>query len=185
VALKAVEKSKANAARSEGKTLEEDIFKLEAKKIDEQIKYLQDRIDRASLVSPIDGRVLSWKKKSDIGGGVEEGEELYRIAPLKTLYARIYVSEDQVVDLEKGFRGELTVSAKSGSPIGFVVDWISPVAEVVEQKNVFSVRVKLDDNPPWLRPGMEGMAKIKIGDRKYAWIWTRKVVNWVRMKFWL
>ena len=32
---------------------------------------------------------------------------------------------------------------------------------------------------------MEGVAKIDIDKRPYAWIWTRKIINWVRMKLWL
>jgi hypothetical protein len=32
---------------------------------------------------------------------------------------------------------------------------------------------------------MEGVAKIDLGRRSYAWIWTRRIVNWVRMKLWL
>jgi hypothetical protein len=32
---------------------------------------------------------------------------------------------------------------------------------------------------------MEGVAKIRIGRRTYAYLWTRKLVNWVRMKLWI
>jgi hypothetical protein len=32
---------------------------------------------------------------------------------------------------------------------------------------------------------MEGLAKVDIGQRAYGWIWTRKLVNWVRMKLWI
>jgi hypothetical protein len=36
-----------------------------------------------------------------------------------------------------------------------------------------------------MRPGMEGLAKVDVGKRSYAWIWTRTLVNWVRMQLWL
>ena len=58
------------------------------------------------------------------------------------------------------------------------------MAEVVEQQNVFKVRVRLKDKPEWMRPGMEGVAKIDVDRRLYASIWTRKLVNWIRMKLW-
>jgi len=35
-----------------------------------------------------------------------------------------------------------------------------------------------------MRPGMEGVAKISIDRRHLVWIWTRRLVNWVRMKLW-
>ena len=38
-----------------------------------------------------------------------------------------------------------------------------------------------------IKPGLEGVAKITIseGERSYAWLWTHKMVNWVRMKLWI
>jgi hypothetical protein len=59
------------------------------------------------------------------------------------------------------------------------------MAEVVNQRNVFKVRVRLLETYPWMRPGMEGVAKVSVGKRRYVWIWTRKIINWIRMKFWL
>jgi hypothetical protein len=29
------------------------------------------------------------------------------------------------------------------------------------------------------------VAKISVGKRRYVWIWTRRIVNWLRMKMWL
>ena len=59
------------------------------------------------------------------------------------------------------------------------------MAVIENQRNVFKVRVRLLSSYPWMRPGMEGVAKISVGKRRYAWIWTRKMVNWIRMKLWL
>ncbi len=35
-----------------------------------------------------------------------------------------------------------------------------------------------------LQPGMEGVAKIEAGRAPYGYLWTRDLVNWVRMKLW-
>ena len=69
--------------------------------------------------------------------------------------------------------------------IKFIVEKINPIAEVENQRNIFKVRVQLLDTYPGMRPGMEGVAKVNVGQRRYAWIWSRKVVNWIRMKLWL
>ena len=66
-----------------------------------------------------------------------------------------------------------------------MVERINPAAEVVNNRNVFKVRAKLLDTQPWLRPGMEGVAKVTVDKRPYAWLWSRKVVNWIRMKLWI
>jgi hypothetical protein len=36
-----------------------------------------------------------------------------------------------------------------------------------------------------MAPGMKGVAKIHVGRRSYAWLWTRDLVNWVRMRLWV
>jgi len=56
---------------------------------------------------------------------------------------------------------------------------------------VFRVRVKFKESPEftearqWLRPGMKGVGKIDVGRRSYLAIWSRDIVNWVRMKLWI
>ena len=44
--------------------------------------------------------------------------------------------------------------------------------------------MRLLEIDPDMRLGMEGLAKIDIDRRPYGWIWTRRLVNWVRMKLW-
>ncbi len=71
--------------------------------------------------------------------------------------------------------------AEATNPYGKGADYF---AELVKQKNVFRVQVRLIDPPGWLRPGIEGVAKIEAGERLLVDIWTRRAVNWVRMKLW-
>jgi hypothetical protein len=35
-----------------------------------------------------------------------------------------------------------------------------------------------------LRPGMEGVGKVKVGERSLAWIWTHGFVDWLRVALW-
>jgi len=89
-------------------------------------------------------------------------------------------------------RGELATAARPGVRLAFDVRSVNPLAEVAGEKNVFKMKVRLDPEDPdypearrWLRPGMEGLAKIELDERPYAWIWTKDLVNWVRMKLWI
>jgi hypothetical protein len=110
---------------------------------------------------------------------------LFEVCPLESLRAQLHGPEDQIFDIEVGQRGELATASYPGRRIEFLVERINPIAEVENERNIFKVRVQLLDTYPWMRPGMEGVAKVSIGKRRYAWIWSRKVVNWIRMKFWL
>jgi len=37
---------------------------------------------------------------------------------------------------------------------------------------------------PTLRPGMDGVAKVHVGERKLVWIWTHSLFDWLRLNIW-
>ncbi len=102
-----------------------------------------------------------------------------------TLHGDRYVLPVKAENRGRRLKGELSTVSHPDKRIEFVVERINPVAEVVENRNVFKVRVRLVKVEEWMRPGMEGVARISIDRRRYAWIWTRRLINWVRMKLWL
>ena len=109
---------------------------------------------------------------------------LFEVTPLDSLRAVLNVPEDQIADVRVGLEGFLATASYPAERISFDVERIDPVAKVVDQRNVFEVRVRLLEIHDWMRPGMEGVGKITIGKRPYVWIWSRKIVNWFRMKLW-
>ena len=50
--------------------------------------------------------------------------------------------------------------------------------------NFFRVDAELDRVPARLRPGMEGVGKVLVGERRLIWIWTHEAVNWMRLALW-
>ena len=36
----------------------------------------------------------------------------------------------------------------------------------------------------FLRPGMKGVGKVDIGQRKLIWIWTRSLIDWLKLALW-
>ena len=75
-------------------------------------------------------------------------------------------------------------AALADEGFAFTVSAVTPVTEAVEGGNVFRVEATLDAASPRLRPGMEGVAKIEAGERRLAWIWTRRFVSWLRLFLW-
>jgi hypothetical protein len=35
-----------------------------------------------------------------------------------------------------------------------------------------------------LRPGMEGVGKVKAGRQSLIWIWTHSLVDWLKLSLW-
>jgi len=179
----------ATARRDPNKYAESQIAQASADALAEQIKILEHRLAKAQVVSPIAGVVVSGDLQRQIGAPVKTGEVLFEIAQLESLRAELSLPEDQIADVRVGQRGRLATVSRPEERLDFVVEQINPVAEVVKQRNVFKVRVRLLEVDPvgrhaWLRPGLEGVAKIDIDKRSYAWLWSRRLVQWVRMRFW-
>lgn len=175
----------ADAARGRLNSAQVQIAEADADRLKAQIDLLQYRINQANITSPIGGIVVKGDLKRAIGAPVKTGDVLFEIAALESLRAELMVPEDQIADIRQGQQGHLATVSYPGQRIEFVVERVNPMAEVVNERNVFKVRVRLLATYPWMRPGMEGVAKISIGKRSYVWIWTRRFANWVRMKFWL
>jgi multidrug resistance efflux pump/GAF domain-containing protein len=175
----------ASAAMRDSETAQAQIAQANADKVQAQIELLEFQIGQASLVSPISGVVVKGDLKRQIGAPVKVGDVLFDVCPLESLRAQLMVPEDVIYDIKVGQEGYLATASYPGHRIKFKVERINPIAEVVNQRNVFKVRVQLLETPSWMRPGMEGVAKVSVGKRRYVWIWTRKIVNWIRMKLWL
>ncbi|MCP4260813.1 MAG: HlyD family efflux transporter periplasmic adaptor subunit [Planctomycetes bacterium] len=173
------------AAMRDSETAEAQIAQANSDKIQAQIDLLNYLIEQGKVISPISGDVVIGDLKRQIGAPVKKGDVLFEVTPLESLRAELLVPEDQIFDIAVEQEGYLATVSYPGQRIKFVVERINPMAEVVNNRNIFKVRVRLLETPTWMRPGMEGVAKVSVGKRRYIWIWTRRIVNWLRMKLWL
>ena len=84
----------------------------------------------------------------------------------------------------QGLQGIGALSAFPAQVLGVTVSKITPVSEASEGQNTFRVEARLDETPPRVQPGMEGVAKIEVDQRRLIWIWTHDIVDWLRLTFW-
>jgi hypothetical protein len=61
---------------------------------------------------------------------------------------------------------------------------VTPVSTSEDGRNYFRVEAKMDRGAERLRPGMEGVGKIEVGERRLIWIWTRSLTDWLRLQLW-
>lgn len=159
--------------------------KADSDKTDAHIQLLNYHMEQAQLISPIKGTVVKGDIKRRIGAPVKAGDVLFEVTPLESLRAELQVPEDQILHVRVGQTGNLATYSYPSRRLRFEVEKINPVAEVINKRNAFKVQVKLLETADWMRPGMEGVAKIHTDPKPYAWIWTRKATNWIRMKLWI
>ncbi len=149
-----------------------------------QIEILQKKLDRTIISAPIEGVIVSGDFTRALGSPVERGQILYKVSPLDDYRVLLDVDESDISELSVGMKGELTLSAAAEETFDIVVDRITPVSIPGEGANYFQVEASLVETPAFLRPGMQGVSKIAVGDRQLLWIWTHKMVDWLRLKLW-
>ena len=72
--------------------------------------------------------------------------------------------------------------------MAFKVERVVPLGSPKEGSNVFTVYAEFPNAkqiPPGWRPGMTGEAKVDAGQATWAWIWTHRLVDFVRLKLWM
>lgn len=181
----ATKRIEADIADRESKTADAQMARSDVKQLRARIDLLTWQIERARIKSPIDGVIVAGDLTRQIDAPVTTGDALYEIAKLDDLRARLSVPEADIADVRIGQVGELAAVARIHERLAFDVERIEPVAEVIEQKNVFGVRARLERTPDWLQPGMRGLAKVEVREARLGWIWTREIMNWLRMKLWI
>lgn len=150
-----------------------------------QLALVEEELARMVMVAPFDGVIVSGDLSQSLGSPVERGQVLFEIAPLDSYRVVLQVDEHDISYVEPGQRGELIVSSIPGERYGLAVTRVTPVNTAREGRNFFRVEAALDAHPgPRVRPGMEGVSKVRVDERRLAWIWTRSFTDWVRLWVW-
>ncbi len=149
-----------------------------------EVELLEHYIARSVIKADAVGIIIAGDLREDIGRPVYMGEELMEMAPLEKLVLELEVEQGDIAYVEETQEGSFTTKAKPDLALPFVVTKIHPQPEVRNRSSVYVVEATISNVEGWLRPGMEGAAKIKIGRRNVTWIATRKLLDWIRLHLW-
>lgn len=160
------------------------VLSAQLQQTEAQLKLATARISRAKITAPFDGIVISGDLSQLIGSPVEQGKKLFEIAPLHAYRIILQVDERELRHVNLGQPGKLVITGIAGEPMAFHVSQITPVASAQDGRNFFRVEAKLDQASAQLSPGMEGVGKISVGERRLWWILTHTFTDWLRLTLW-
>jgi multidrug resistance efflux pump len=149
-----------------------------------QLELIEEQLKRTRVKAPFDGVIMSGDLSQALGSPVERGKELFRVAPLHEYRVIVEVDERDVNHVRVGQKSELVLPSISGDKFPFVVEKITPVSLSKDGRNYFRVEAKMERFSDRLRPGMEGVGKITIDERRLIWIWTHRAIDWLRLQIW-
>ena len=150
-----------------------------------QLEMVEEQLARTEVLAPFDGVVVSGDLTQSLGAPLERGQVMLELAPLDAYRVTLHVDERDIADVRLGQKGELVLASMPDSRYPFSVVKITPISTAKEGRNVFRVEAALAaDADGRLRPGMEGVAKVDVDERRLIGIWTRRLVDWFALKRW-
>jgi HlyD family secretion protein len=100
----------------------------ETKVIDTQIDQLNESIQRSYLINPVKGTVLN--RFAETGEITGFGKPLYKIADLRSMDLRVYISGDELSAIKTGDTATVQIDTPDGlRKLQGRIAWISPSAE--------------------------------------------------------
>ncbi|MBR9910693.1 MAG: HlyD family efflux transporter periplasmic adaptor subunit [Gammaproteobacteria bacterium] len=160
------------------------IVRAQIEQADAHIALLAEQLKRTQLTAAFDGLVVSGDLSQSVGAAVGRGEQLFELAPLDSYRVILEVDESQVLDIHPGQTGQMKAASLLNDTLSYTIVQVVPITEARDGRNFFRVEATLTDAHPRLRPGMEGVGKTEVGERLLVQIWTRDLLNWLRLKLW-
>jgi RND family efflux transporter MFP subunit len=177
--LKEYRKALAKSDRAEVAILNAKRAQAEA-----ELGLVEQELSRTDLVAPFSGLVVKGDLSQALGSPVERGEVLYEIAPTNGYRVVLKIDDRDISLVKLGQHGQLKLSGIPDRSIDITIDRITPVATSEKGRNYFRVEALMDNRSDLMRPGMEGITKVKVGREKLIRLWTRRLVDWLRLFAW-
>jgi len=173
-------------ARAENNLAQMRIAEARGNQVLARLNLVRYRLSRSVISAPFKGIIVEGDLKERVGSPVKQGEVLFKIARIEGLYAELEVDERDIAFIKVPLWGEIALASRPQEKVKIQVLKVEPVAIPKGKKgNIFIVRAKFPQGyPEWWRPGMTGVAKLNIGKRSPLWIFTRRTVDFLRLRLW-
>jgi GAF domain-containing protein len=149
-----------------------------------ELELINDKLARTRIAAPFDGSIVSGDLSQKLGSPMVQGSVMFEVAPLDAYRLILQVDERDISFVSIGQKGLLRLSGLPHDTMRFKVTKLTPVSTPAEGHNYFKVEAQLEERLTHLGPGMEGAGKIEVGRNKLIWIWTRGLVDWIRLWLW-
>ena len=173
----AVQTTQAGLAEDQGKL---QVAQQQVKVAESSVATIQSRIDDATLVAPVLGRVLY--RLAEPGEVLGAGGKALTLIDLGDIYMEIFLPSQQAGALELGADARITIDSMPGKVAPAKVEFVSPEAQFTpkevetrseREKLMFRVKLKVPSELVLAR-----IDRIKTGVRGVGYVRLRKDVQW-------
>lgn len=152
-----------------------------------QLALLTEQLQRTQLQAPFTGVIIEGDLSQSLGSPVERGEVLFQLAPLDEYRVALQVDERDIPYLEAGQQGSLRLASLPNQPIPITVKQIAAISSNQAAHAItFRVEAQLNSQAQHsrLRPGMQGIGKISVGEASLLWSASRRLIGWLQLHLW-
>lgn len=160
------------------------ILRAKAEEARAQLGLVEQQLARARLTAPFDGVIIKGDLRQSLGAPVQRGEVLLTLAPAGQFRLIVEVDERDIGRVRPGHKGSLVLASMAENVWPFAIERVTPVALVKDGRNLIEVEARLDTVSPAMQAGLEGVAKIDVGEETLAWIVTHRLFDWLRVTLW-
>ncbi|MER9397473.1 HlyD family efflux transporter periplasmic adaptor subunit [Mesorhizobium sp. M0615] len=171
-------------AQAKHDRLNMQVLQAQIDQAEAQASLAKDKLARSRIVAAVDGFVVSGDLSQMLGAPVQQGKVLFEVAPLSSYRVVLHVDEEDIRHIAIGQKGTLALTGAAGQTVPFSVARLTSVATAEDGRNFFRVEADLLSNDLPLRPGMEGIGKIEIGERRLLWVLGRNLIERTRLLIW-
>lgn len=175
---------KESEAMSAGKRVEQRLAAAQANQARAQLGLVMEKLARVAITAPVDGVVVKGDLSQQLGSPVQQGQVLFEVAAAGGWRVVLKVDERDIAQVQPGQPGELVLASLPDRAWPFTVQRVTPVSVAEEGRNTFRVEAALGRDAPVLSPNMQGVGKVTVGRAGLLWVWTRPLLDWLRLAWW-
>ncbi|MGI9329423.1 MAG: efflux RND transporter periplasmic adaptor subunit [Gammaproteobacteria bacterium] len=163
---------------------EVSILRARLDRVAAQLDLVREQLARTRITAPLAGVLVQGDLSQSLGAPVERGDPLFEVAPLSGYRVLLQVDERDIGLLSPDATGHMALVGMPDSRLPIQVERITPISTSEDGHNFFTVEARLQTTEASLRPGMQGVGKLYVGERSLGWVWTHRLVNWIQLSTW-
>lgn len=174
-----------NRAISEGKGVDAELARAEQQLSQARLDEIERQIAQTRIFAPFDGQIMAGDLRTRVGETLSLGTPMFEIAQRGDWTLDIEMPQRIAADLAAGKVGAFAPNARPEETTDLQLTRVLPVAKPVNGKTVYITEADLGQSHDWMKPGMEGMARVNFGERPVWWVASHRVLDYFRTNFWL
>lgn len=181
----AVAQRRRDQGLAERKPVDARLAEADINLVQSRLAMLDERLERTVIRSPLDGVVVEGDLRQAVGATLTRGQTLYRISPPNVWRLELEIPQYAAADVSAPLTGIFASQARPEEQYGFTVKRLLPSAVQRRNKTVYIAEATINARNDWMRPGMEGTARVNVGPRRVCWVMLHGVLDYLRVHLWL